>query len=75
MANVSKPPEIGKVVKAYRINKNISLSELSDRSGVSKGMLSQVENGTVNPTIATAWKIANALGFTLHELFGEEKKT
>ena len=57
MANVSKPPEIGKVVKAYRINKNISLSELSDRSGVSKGMLSQVENGTVNPTIATAWKI------------------
>jgi len=75
MASVSKPPEIGKVVKAYRINKKISLAELSDRSGVSKGMLSQVENGTVNPTIATAWKIANALGFTLHELFGEEKKT
>ena len=74
MANVSKPPEIGKAVKAYRINKNISLSELSDRSGVSKGMLSQVENGTVNPTIATAWKIANALGFSLHELFGDEKK-
>jgi len=74
MADVAKPPEIGKIIKAYRINKNISLSELAERSGVSKGMLSQVEKGTVNPTIATAWKIANALGFTLQELFGEEKK-
>jgi transcriptional regulator with XRE-family HTH domain len=74
MGKMAKPPEVGKVLKAYRINRNISLSELADRSGVSKGMLSQVENGTVNPTIATAWKISTALGFSLHELFGEEKK-
>ena len=73
MGKMSRPPEIGKTSKAERNNRKISLSELSERSGVSKGMLSQIENGTVNPTIATAWKISNALGFSLHELFGEEK--
>lgn len=74
MGKISKPPEIGSVIKTYRIKESISLSALSERSGVSKGMLSQIENGTANPTIATAWKISSALGFSLHELFGEEKK-
>lgn len=74
MDTMSRPPEIGRAVKAFRIDRNVTLSELSERSGVSKGMLSQVENGTVNPTIATAWKIANALGCSLHELFGEENE-
>jgi len=71
---MAKPPEIGKTVKAYRIEKNITLSELSDRSGVSKGMLSQIENGTANPTLATAWKISTALGFSLEEFLGDQKK-
>lgn len=74
MGKIARPPEVGSVIKASRIKHHISLSELSERSGVSKGMLSQIENGIVNPTIATAWKISSALGFSLHELFDDEKR-
>ena len=51
---------IGENVKKLRQGEGWSLDELSLRSGVSKAMLSNVESGKVNPTIATLWKIALA---------------
>ncbi len=66
------PPPIGQIIAEYRAAKSLSLQELSKLSGVSKGMISQVENGQVNPTLAIVWKIASGLGIRLQDLFDEE---
>ena len=48
------------------------LEELSQRSGVSKGMLSQIEQEKVNPTVAVVWKIAHGLGVPFHDLLADD---
>jgi transcriptional regulator with XRE-family HTH domain len=59
---------IGKNIMHYRKKKGISLDELSKRSGVSKSMLSQIEQGKTNPTVVTVWKISRVLDTTIEEL-------
>lgn len=57
--------ELSKVIarnlKNLRNERNLSLGQLSEVSGISKGMLSDMEKGNSNPTINTIWKIANGL--------------
>ena len=48
-------------LRNLRENRNLSLDQLSERTGVSKSMLRQIETGKSSPTIATIWKIANGL--------------
>ena len=48
-------------LKLSRKAQNLSLDELSRRSGVSKSMLRQIEIGRSSPTISVLWKIANGL--------------
>ena len=47
---------------------SLSLRDLSERSGVSAQMLSQVERGETSPTIAVAERIAAGLELTLSQL-------
>lgn len=53
---------IGRNLQRYRDQRGLTLAGLSERSGVAKSTLSQLENGEGNPTIETLWAIANALG-------------
>lgn len=53
---------IAENLKKLRMQQNLSLSQLAERSGLSKVMLSQLEKGGANPTINNIWKITNALG-------------
>jgi transcriptional regulator with XRE-family HTH domain len=46
----------------------LSLRDLTQRSGVSTPMLSQVERGETSPTISVAVKIASGLDLTLSQL-------
>ena len=62
------PPLIGKNIQKIRNSQNLTLNVLSERSGVSKAMLSQIESNKVNPTIATVWKISQGLGVEIHAL-------
>jgi transcriptional regulator with XRE-family HTH domain len=48
-------------LKRLRTERNLSLGGLSELSGISKVMLSQIEKGDTNPTINTLWKIAIGL--------------
>lgn len=48
-------------LKKLRTERNLSLGQLAELSGVSKVMLSQIEKGDTNPTINILWKIANGL--------------
>jgi XRE family transcriptional regulator, regulator of sulfur utilization len=61
-------PAVGPRVKALREAMGFSLRDLSERSGVSAPMLSQVERGETSPTLVSAAKIATGLELTLSQL-------
>ena len=57
-------------LKITRKNKNITIKELSEISGVSIGYICHLENGTrKNPSKEIMEKIANALGENIMEIF------
>lgn len=68
MENTSQPPLIGANIRSRRQEKGYTLNVLSERSGVSKAMLSQIESEKVNPTVATVWKIARGLDVDINDL-------
>ena len=55
-------------VRALRGERGWSLDGLAGRSGVSKGMLVQVEGARTNPSIGTLCRIADAFGITVTRL-------
>jgi transcriptional regulator with XRE-family HTH domain len=58
----------GTRVHTLRNGMDLSLRELSDCSGVSAPMLSQVERGETSPTLAVAERIAEGLELSLSQL-------
>ena len=65
-------PAVGVNMHKERRRQQLSLDSLAAASGVSKAMLSQIESGKVNPTVATMWKIAHALGVEFESLLQGE---
>lgn len=61
-------PEIGPIVQKYRKQRELTLGQLADISGVSKSMLSQIERGQANPTFAVLWSLTRALGIEFTDL-------
>ena len=68
MAAADEQITIGPRVKALREAGGLSLRDLTERSGVSAPMLSQVERGETSPTLAVATKIAAGLDLRLSQL-------
>jgi len=66
------PPEVGATLQKMRLARGLTLEDLSRAAGVSKSMLSQIEREQANPTIAVAWRLANALGVSIGELLSSE---
>ena len=68
---------IGKKIRVLRKNAGLVLQDLSDRTGLSKPLLSQIEKEVVSPPIATLLKISKALsvniGFFFQDNDPEEK--
>ena len=57
------------LIKEIRKQKNITLDELSKRSGVSKTHINDIENNRKEPTLTIAISIAKALNVQLTDLF------
>jgi transcriptional regulator with XRE-family HTH domain len=55
-------------VKALRKKKGWTLEQLSAACGVSRSMLSEIERGNANPTLAVAFRIAGAFAMSLGDL-------
>jgi len=55
-------------LKKERVRASLSLTELAKRAGVAKSTLSQLENGTGNPSLETLWALGTALGIPLSRL-------
>src|SRR5688572_28286942 len=67
-SNSALSAALGERVHALREGMDLSLRDLSERSGVSAPMLSQVERGETSPTLAVAERIAGGLELTLSQL-------
>ncbi|CUA84030.1 transcriptional regulator, XRE family with cupin sensor [Chelatococcus sambhunathii] len=57
--------QLGKTVQRLRKAYNLSLSELAEQSGVAKSIISQIERNETNPTLATIWRLSQALDISI----------
>ena len=64
----------GIVIQRLRIEKGLTQEVLSGLAGISRSHLAMIENGQMDPKVATLWKISEALGMRLSELFAEIEK-
>ena len=68
---VVKELNIGGKIKKLRMEKGFTLRDVSQKTGFSTALLSQIENNVVSPPISTLWKIAEALGVKIAYFFQE----
>ncbi|HCW85451.1 MAG: XRE family transcriptional regulator [Planktotalea sp.] len=68
---------IGREVRSFRKQKEITVAELASMTGLSIGMLSKIENGNTSPSLSTLQTLANALSVPLTSFFRrfEEQRT
>jgi transcriptional regulator with XRE-family HTH domain len=62
-------------VRSARDQKGWTIAALAERSGLSKGMLVQIESARTNPSIGTLIRIANAFGVGVWQLFASPEDT
>ena len=62
-------------IRRIRLSQKLTLKELSDKTGIGIGSLSQYERGLISPTAGLLERIAAGLGVKVKDLFdaGEEK--
>lgn len=66
---------VGATLRALRKEKNMSLQDLAKASGVSVGMISQVERDLANPSMRLLSALRRALNISMQEMFGESAGT
>src|SRR5918912_2243282 len=59
---------LGKTIQRLRKAYNLSLSELAEQSGVAKSIISQIERNETNPTLATIWRLSQALDVSIQRV-------
>ena len=60
---------IARRAREYRKDLGLTVSELAERAGVSKGMLSKIENGLSSPSLSTLARLAAALSVPVTAFF------
>lgn len=61
---------LGKHVAKVRKSKGFSQDRVYLEGGFSRGTLSKIERGLVDPQIGTLWRIAKTIGVPLKKLVG-----
>lgn len=62
---------IGQRIKEFRLQKNLTIEEVAERSGCTPGFFSQVERNKAVPSISLLYAIADALGTQITDFFPE----
>lgn len=60
--------QLGKTIQRLRKAYNLSLSELAEQAGVAKSIISQIERNETNPTLATIWRLSQALDVSMERV-------
>ena len=53
--------QLGRKIRDLRLRRGLTVQQLAAASGLSKGFISQVENGRTSPSLATLRDLATAL--------------
>jgi two-component system, OmpR family, response regulator len=61
---------IGDTIRSMRKEKELTLKQMSRRTGLSISLLSQIERAESSPSISSLYKIAMALDSKIQDLFG-----
>ena len=64
--------QLGKTIQRLRKAYNLSLSELAEQSGVAKSIISQIERNETNPTLATIWRLSQALDVSIERVLAAQ---
>jgi len=67
--------DLGDILRAMRLEKRLTLQQLSDLTNYSTSYISQIERGQANPSIGTLHTITQALGETFASLFRAERNS
>lgn len=67
--------QLGKKVRDLRFRRGLTVQQLAEASGLSKGFISQVENDRTSPSLATLRDLARALKTSIASLVIEEDAT
>jgi transcriptional regulator with XRE-family HTH domain len=65
---------VGTRLKAVRLERGMTMREVSEASGVTRGFISQVENGHVMPSVSTLIGMCNALRCHVGDLFDSTQR-
>lgn len=68
------PPQLGKTIQRLRQAYSMSLGDLSDHSGVAKSIISQIERNETNPTLATIWRLSQALDTRIEDVLRSDER-
>lgn len=59
-----KNPYFGEILRAYRLEKQLTQEQLSERVDVLRSFISSLENGTRQPSFEMIFRLAKALDVT-----------
>ncbi|MDH3870186.1 MAG: cupin domain-containing protein [Desulfuromonadales bacterium] len=62
---------IGKKIKALRIKKEMSIEDVSKKTGISADVILEIEENKVSPPLGNIVSLADVLRVTVGELFGD----
>lgn len=62
---------IGKKIKALRIKKEMSIEDVSKKTGISEDVILKIEENKVSPPLGNIVSLADVLRVTVGELFGD----
>lgn len=62
----------GLQIRKHRLMQKRTLQEIADKCGLTKSMISKIENDRVVPAVSTLMKISQALGVKVSTLLGED---
>lgn len=66
---------LGDNIRRIRVNKGMTLGDLSVETGVKLGQLSKIELNNADPKASTLYKILNALDCSADSVFMDQEKT
>lgn len=66
---------LGERIRTFRKRKGLSQEELAHRASFSTSFVSDVERAIKSPSAESLYKITNALGISLEELFAQFQPT
>ncbi|HEY7420039.1 MAG TPA: cupin domain-containing protein [Ktedonobacteraceae bacterium] len=71
--NQQEPFSVGNRLRALRQERGLSLRDVAKGADVSASLLSQIESGKVNPSVASLLKIASALQLPINVFFSQSE--